>query len=62
MGRFKRMLGREPEPEAPCPRCGIPVPPGDIECNACGWDTREAYGKPGSFLGAEEGGKAVPSP
>lgn len=62
MGRFKRMLGREPEPETPCPRCGIPVPHGDVECNACGWDTRELYAgaKPGSFIGAADGGAGGP--
>jgi hypothetical protein len=29
--------------EAPCPRCGVPVPVETLECAVCGWDTRETY-------------------
>jgi hypothetical protein len=42
MRLFKRH--REDEPtEAPCPRCGVPVPVEAQECAVCGWDTRDAY-------------------
>ena len=43
MGLFNRLLHRESAPEASCPRCGVPSPPEDVECTACGWDMREAY-------------------
>ncbi len=43
MGLFNRLLRREDAPEAPCPRCGVPSPPEDVQCTACGWDMREAY-------------------
>jgi hypothetical protein len=43
---LRRFLRREPPQETPCPRCGVPVPPGDTECNACGWDLRDAYRDP----------------
>ena len=29
-----------------CPRCGMPAPAGSLECNACGWDMRDAYRDP----------------
>jgi ribosomal protein L37E len=42
MRLFKRH--REDEPtEAPCPRCGVPVPVEALECAVCGWDTRETH-------------------
>ena len=43
MRLLQRFLHREPEPEQPCPRCGVPAPPDASACNACGWDLREAY-------------------
>lgn len=43
MGLMSRLLHREAPPDAPCPRCGIPAPPGATECAACGWDLRDAY-------------------
>jgi hypothetical protein len=42
MGLFKRHRDEETT-EAPCPRCGVPVPVDAIECAVCGWDTRERY-------------------
>ncbi len=32
--------------EVPCPRCKVPVPAEDLECNVCGWDLRDAYHAP----------------
>lgn len=32
--------------EVPCPRCKVPVPADDLECNVCGWDLRDAYHPP----------------
>jgi hypothetical protein len=43
---LRRLLNREPPPEATCPRCGVPAPAGTIECAACGWDLRDAYHDP----------------
>lgn len=44
MRKLRDLLHREPPPqELPCPRCGVPVPPGQVECTACGWDVRDAY-------------------
>lgn len=43
MGLMSRILHREEAVEVPCPRCGIPSPPGGTECAACGWDLRESY-------------------
>ncbi|MDA0173771.1 hypothetical protein OJ998_32015 [Solirubrobacter taibaiensis] len=43
MGLLNRLLHREDSPETSCPRCGVPSPPEDVECTACGWDMREAY-------------------
>ena len=43
---LRRFLRREPPQETPCPRCGTPAPPHDIECSACGWDLRDAYHDP----------------
>jgi hypothetical protein len=42
MRLFKRHRDEETT-EAPCPRCGVPVPVEAIECAVCGWDTREQY-------------------
>ena len=28
------------------PALGVPAPPGDVECTACGWDLRESYHDP----------------
>ncbi|MDA0180101.1 hypothetical protein OJ997_07320 [Solirubrobacter phytolaccae] len=41
MGLFNRLLHREPDAETPAR--GVPSPPADVECTACGWDMREAY-------------------
>jgi hypothetical protein len=43
---LRELLRRQPPEETPCPRCGVPAPPGDIECTACGWDLRDAYHDP----------------
>jgi hypothetical protein len=32
--------------EALCPRCKVPVPAEDLECNVCGWDLCDAYRAP----------------
>lgn len=32
--------------EVPCPRCKVPLPAEDLECNLCGWDVRDAYREP----------------
>jgi hypothetical protein len=42
MRLFKRHRDEETT-EAPCPRCGVPVPVEAVECAVCGWDTREKY-------------------
>jgi hypothetical protein len=42
MRLFKRHRDEEPT-EAPCPRCGVPVPVDLLDCAVCGWDTRETY-------------------
>ncbi len=46
MRRLRDLLRRQPPQETPCPRCGVPAPPGDLECTACGWDLRDAYHDP----------------
>jgi hypothetical protein len=46
MRRVRDLLHREPSQETPCPRCGVPAPPGTSECSACGWDLRDAYHDP----------------
>jgi hypothetical protein len=46
MGFIQRLFHREPPPELPCPRCGVPAPPDATECTACGWDLRESYHGP----------------
>jgi hypothetical protein len=43
MGLFNRLLHRDEDAETPCPKCGVPSPPDDVQCTACGWDMREAY-------------------
>lgn len=43
MGLFNRLLHREEPEDMPCPRCGIPAPPGAEDCAACGWDLHDAY-------------------
>jgi hypothetical protein len=45
-----RILHREVPKETPCPRCGIPAPPQENECAACGWDLHETYH--GRFTGS----------
>ena len=42
MRLFKRHRDDE-SVEAPCPRCGVPVPADALECAVCGWDPRDAY-------------------
>lgn len=46
MRLIQRLLRREPPQETKCPRCGVPAPPEDLECNVCGWDLRESYHDP----------------
>jgi hypothetical protein len=50
MRLLQRLLRREPPLETKCPRCGVPAPPGDLECAACGWDLRESYHDPVSGI------------
>jgi hypothetical protein len=53
MRSLRELLHREQPKETLCPRCGVPAPPGDTECTACGWDLREGYHDP---LREAEGG------
>jgi hypothetical protein len=46
MKLLPRFLRREEPQETRCPRCGVPAPAGSVECNACGWDMRDAYHDP----------------
>ena len=46
MRRVRELLHREEPQETPCPRCGVPAPPGATECSACGWDVRDVYQDP----------------
>jgi hypothetical protein len=46
MRLLPRFLRREDPPETKCSRCGVPAPAGSLECNACGWDLRDAYHDP----------------
>ena len=46
MRSLRELLHREQPKETLCPRCGVPAPPGDTECTACGWDLREGYHDP----------------
>jgi hypothetical protein len=41
-----RFLRHVKPQETKCPRCGVPAPAGSLECNACGWDMRDAYHDP----------------
>ena len=41
-----RFLRHDKPQETKCPRCGVPAPAGTLECNACGWDMRDAYREP----------------
>ncbi len=43
MRSLRDLFRRQQPQETPCPRCGVPAPPGHIECTACGWDLRDAY-------------------
>jgi rubredoxin len=53
MRLIQRLLRREPPQETKCPRCGVPAPPEDLECNVCGWDLRESYHNPKTGTEAE---------
>jgi hypothetical protein len=55
MRLLPRFLRREEPPETKCPRCGVPAPAGGLECNACGWDLRDAYHDPLAGESAETG-------
>ncbi len=46
MKLLPRFLRREEPEETRCPRCGVPAPAGSVECNACGWDMRDANQDP----------------
>ena len=41
-----RFLRHDKPQDTKCPRCGVPAPAGSLECNACGWDMRDAYHDP----------------
>jgi hypothetical protein len=53
MRLLQRLLRREPPLETKCPRCGVPAPPEDLECTACGWDLHETYHDPVSDIDRE---------
>jgi hypothetical protein len=55
MRLLPRFLRREAPQETKCPRCGVPAPAGSLECNACGWDLRDAYHDPLARESAEAG-------
>ena len=41
--RLFRRNHKDEHAEMPCPRCKVPVPADDMECNVCGWDLHEQY-------------------